>query len=515
MATSYKQSIRKKLTLLFTATACITVLIACTTLWVYEFVSYRSTLRTEETATAKLIAQSSAPALVFGDAAAANETLSLLRADPRILTACLYDKRSVVMGRYASAHNDTVCPAAASTGWHFTRRHLFLVEGIAADEQDPAGSLFLDVSLEEMYAQLLRFAETGLCVSLLSTLFAFVLASMLQHVISRPILHLTEIATQVSRGGSYLLRAERISDDETGVLMEQFNIMMERIQQREEELRAAHDGLETKVEERTRDLEAAKLAAEESNRAKSAFLANMSHELRTPLNAIIGYSEMLYEDALDAGNSAEREDLEKILRSARHLLRLISDILDLSKIEAGQMSVECEPVLTSDLLQDVITTGEVLVKKNRNVLATVQPLFSGMMNVDVLRFRQCLLNLLGNACKFTEDGTISFAIERTEEEGVPWILWRIRDTGVGISAEDHAKLFRTFSQVDGSATRRFGGSGLGLAISQQLCQKMGGRITLESELGKGSTFTIHIPEYVATAQQVASQEEELVWLPGT
>lgn len=498
MPTSYQSSIRKKLMLLFTATASVTVLIACTTLWVYEFVHYRSALRREESAMAQLIADSSAPALLFGDAAAANETLALLRADPRVQTACIYDKGGLVMARFHSGQSAVGCPGATSAASRFTRKHLTIFRLIDV-KGDLVGSLYMEVGLAEMYALLAHFAEMGAGVLLMATIFALGLSSVLERLISHPIIHLTEVATRVSTGGNYLLRAQRVSNDETGMLIDQFNVMMERIQQREAELQSAHDGLEGKVAERTRDLEAAKLAAEESNRAKSSFLANMSHELRTPLNAIIGYSEMLHEDAADAGIASMTEDLDKVLRSARHLLGLISDILDLSKIEAGQMSVNCEPAMTADLLYEVMSTAEVLTKRNRNTLVQMEPVWHGMMMVDVLRFRQCLLNLIGNACRFTEDGKISIGVEQKMEGDGSWVLWKIRDTGVGIAAEDHGKLFRTFSQVDASSTRRFGGSGLGLAISQQLCHAMGGHITLESVLGQGSTFTIHIPESVSSA----------------
>jgi signal transduction histidine kinase len=291
--------------------------------------------------------------------------------------------------------------------------------------------------------------------------------------------------------------------------------MMDRIQHREVDLQLAHASLEDKVRARTldlrseiaerklieRDLGTAKLAAEESNRAKSAFLATMSHELRTPLNAIIGYSEMLYEDALAAGETTMTEDLGKVLFSARHLLSLISDILDLSRIEAGEMTVFPELVTASSLLGEVLPTAEILVKRNGNVLQTGSAMWDGKLLVDPTRFRQCLLNLVSNACKFTENGRIAIDVQQVDQDGKPWVLWSISDTGVGISPEGLTRLFHTFSQVDSSSTRKHGGSGLGLAISQQLCHSMGGRITVESEPGVGSTFTIHIPAYTGSPEQ--------------
>ena len=508
MSLSYRHSIRKKLIGLFTATASVTVLVACSALWVYQFLNYRTSLRAEEWTMAQLVADSSAPALLFDDAHAADETLAILRADTRIRMACLYNKHGGVIAHFAAVKGyQATCPKAPTYGAHFTLKHLTIVRSIKA-EGDLVGELYLEVGLTEMYTLLAHLAVMGLCVLVTASLLALGISSVLQRLISDPILALTRVAVAVSRDGNYLLRARRGSDDETGLLIDQFNVMMGQIQQRETELQNAHASLEDKVKERTaalsneiverkiveRDLEAAKLVAEESSLAKSAFLATMSHELRTPLNAIIGYSEMLHEEAAEAGLATMSGDLDKVLSSAHHLLSLISDILDFSKIEAGQMQMYPEQISTADLLADVLATAEVLARRNRNRLVVVEPVWKGLMTVDALRFRQCLLNLISNACKFTEDGTVSIAIEKRLERDQSWIVWMVRDTGIGIPPEDQAKLFLTFSQVDASATRRYGGSGLGLAISQQLCHAMNGYITVESASGAGSTFAIHMPD---------------------
>jgi signal transduction histidine kinase len=506
MRALYNKSIRSKLMVLITAAATLTVLTACTVLWIYQLIDYRSTLRTEESAMAQLVAESSAPALLFNDGPAANENLALLRADPRIEAACLYNKTGKVIAQFSSGVELGTCPANERAQMRFAHRHLLIFRPIVS-QGEPVGSLYLNVSLAEMYRLLVRFAETMVYLLILSSLFAFGLSSFLQGIISEPIIALTRVATQVSDQGNYLLRAKRFSDDEAGVLIDQFNAMMDRIQQREADLQQAHASLEDKVKARTldlrseiaerklieRDLGKAKLAAEESNRAKSAFLATMSHELRTPLNAIIGYSEMLHEDAQAAGSESMTGDLDKVLFSARHLLALISDILDLSRIEAGEMTVFPELVSASSLLSEVLPTAEILAKRNDNILETGEEMWDGKLLVDPTRFRQCLLNLVSNSCKFTEHGRITIDVREEDKKGEPWVLWSIRDTGPGISAEGLKRLFQTFSQVDSSSTRKHGGSGLGLAISQQLCHAMGGYISVESEPGKGSTFTIHIP----------------------
>ena len=235
-------------------------------------------------------------------------------------------------------------------------------------------------------------------------------------------------------------------------------------------------------------------AAESANRTKSTFLANMSHELRTPMNAIIGYSEMLIEDARDAGSAAIVPDLEKIRVAGRHLLSLINDVLDLSKIEAGKMTLFNEVFEVGAMITEVAETVRPLVNQKQNVLEVECPPGIGTMEADVTKVRQTLFNLLSNAGKFTERGRIILSVARRgDEPGGDRIRFVVTDTGIGMSAEALSRLFQAFSQADASTTRKYGGTGLGLVISRKFCQMMGGDITVHSEAGKGTTFAVELP----------------------
>jgi signal transduction histidine kinase/CheY-like chemotaxis protein len=258
-------------------------------------------------------------------------------------------------------------------------------------------------------------------------------------------------------------------------------------------------GLEDVTERRRAEEEVgrAREAAETANRTKSLFLANMSHELRTPLNAILGYSEMLYEDAVDQGMEGFAADLQKIGTAGKHLLALINDILDLSKIEAGKMELFLEDFDIAEMMAEVTTTLAPLVETSRNRLHVVPAPGLGEMHADQVKVRQALFNLLSNAVKFTEDGEIRVHAGREQMDGREWIVFGVTDTGIGMSSEQIVKLFKDFTQADASTTRKFGGTGLGLALTRRFCQMMGGDVTVSSQEGVGSVFTIKLPAVVS------------------
>jgi GAF domain-containing protein/CheY-like chemotaxis protein len=248
------------------------------------------------------------------------------------------------------------------------------------------------------------------------------------------------------------------------------------------------------IEDKGRQLEAA-------DRHKSEFLANMSHELRTPLNAIIGYSEMLQEDAADLGAEQFTDDLKRINAAGKHLLELINAVLDLSKIEAGKMELYLETFDVVALVRDIAAVVQPLAAKNSNHLELRYPDETGTMHADLTKVRQALFNLLSNACKFTDRGTISLVVTREAVGDQDWMVFNVSDTGIGMTPEQLARLFEAFSQADAATTRKYGGTGLGLALSRRLCRMMGGDVTVESEAGRGSTFTIRLPVHVAEAAE--------------
>jgi len=265
------------------------------------------------------------------------------------------------------------------------------------------------------------------------------------------------------------------------------------------------------------ELERARDAAEQANRAKSVFLANMSHELRTPLNAVIGYSQMLQEVYIGPEQEEVRGDLEKIERSGHLLLAVINDILDLSKIEAGRETVKAQNIDVAAVLQDVSTVVQPLARQQGNVLDIDCPEHARLAYADLSKFRQSVLNLVNNALKFTENGRVSVAVDKLRDGNREWTEVRVSDTGIGIGPDHLGKLFQPFSQVDGSATRKYNGTGLGLAISKKFCQMMGGDITVESEPGRGSRFSIRVPagREVGQASRPVQEATEFENVPDT
>lgn len=268
---------------------------------------------------------------------------------------------------------------------------------------------------------------------------------------------------------------------------------------------ALREVMQRKVARSNRELETARKRAETSNEAKSTFLANMSHELRTPLNAIIGYSEILLEEADERGDTEMCADLERIRGAGKHLVTLVSNVLDISKIEAGKMQLDVHPFTLTELVEEVRSATVPLASKNDNRLVVEIVEDVGVLEGDSTKIKQILLNLLSNACKFTQGGEVKLVVNAPQQSVTAnWVVFSVIDDGIGMTPEQVDKLFRPFTQGDQSTTRRFGGTGLGLALSLQFAQLMGGDVEVTSEEGEGSTFTVRIPRQVANPKAVKS-----------
>jgi signal transduction histidine kinase/DNA-binding response OmpR family regulator len=343
----------------------------------------------------------------------------------------------------------------------------------------------------------------------ISLALAVGLLLLLRYITARliqPLNELSEIMCEAERGGS-TLRAEEVGPLEVSRMAHAFNRMMEALEERDRALRRQNDELEQRVMERTKELAVARDEALRASKTKSVFLANMSHELRTPLNAIIGYSELLQEEAEETQTPHLKEDLDRIRSSGEHLLAIISDILDLSKIEAGKMDLEFSEFTVSALIANVEAVILPLAQKNGNTLVVECPDDIGLMLADEAKLRQSLLNLLGNAGKFTKQGRIVLRVSEQRQDDEDWVVFEVSDTGIGMTPEQRGKLFQDFIQADASTTRKYGGTGLGLSISQRFCQMMRGGISVESESGQGSIFTLRLPRRVKRDESPIGDQE--------
>ena len=523
MFKAQNHSISRKLTWMNMLVSGAALLLACAAFIAFDMITFRQAMLRNLSTQAQIIGSNSVSALLFNDPQSAENTLLALKAAPNILSAQVYlpDGRPFASySRDRDRHGPVlppISPGQTETHW-IEDDQIALVRSIVLDGK-PIGAVYIRSDLQELHSRFQRYAAIAAIVLSACLLAALLISSVFRRAVADPIVDLSKIAKVVSQDKNYSVRATPIrSPAELAILIDAFNEMLAQIQQSERALRMARDELEQRVRERTAELEAAKreveefshsvlLAKEEVERGskfKDQFLSTMSHELRTPLNAVLGFSDLLADERYGPLNDRQRRYIDHIHTGGKHLLELISDILDLSKIEAGRMELTREDVTVASAFSEVISALYPLAeKKSQALLQQVEPNLH--VHADGMRFKQVLMNLAGNAIKFTpEGGRIELAARQVDDQ----VRVEVRDNGPGIPPEQQQRIFEAFFRLTetGSATE---GTGLGLAITARLVELHGGKLGIESQPGKGACFYFSLPLIAIAPDQPAQTSSSM------
>lgn len=534
---SRQRSIRKKLVAVVMTTTFVALLVSIAIVIAYDLRSYHRALVNDLSTQAELVGHMTSAALSFDDPRLANENLALLRTSPLVRAAAIYDAKGVLFASYAAAGQPRNIPQRLeAAGLSEGATDDLVVRQPIVENGDTVGTVVLRAE-NRLLARTIDYLAIAAGVTLLAMAIAYLLMWRLGRVITAPIVAVTEIAREVVTTRDYSRRAPRIGDDEAAELADSFNAMLTEIEGRTRELEDSHsttlreaqqrtraqqevmrlnEQLEQRVDERTLQLALAnaELAnaneeAKSANQAKSAFLSSMSHELRTPLNAILGFAQILTSDTLPSTLEQKKEFANHILKSGRHLLTLINEILDLAKVESGTITLSMEPVALTDILLEVRTMIEPIAA-TRKVRALFPAIDGAVVMADRTRLKQVLLNLLSNAVKYNrEEGAVVVSCEQPAPDR---LRLSVQDTGNGLNPEQLANLFQPFNRLGQEAGAQEG-TGIGLVVTKRLVELMGGEIGVTSSPGVGSVFWIELASTTPLASALPERGPEAASAP--